>query len=203
MATVTPNYSWPVPTSTDLVKDGAVAIEALGDAIDATVFSNGASGLVLLNTTSFSAVSTQSINNVFSSTYDNYRVLVSMTGTTNDQANIRWRVAGADAAGANYNYARIGIVTSSISGSTTVSDTVCGIGNFANAERSFITMDVFNPFLAATTQYASMSNQRQQSDFRLYNYSGSHNLNTSYTGFTISAATGNLTGTISIYGYRK
>jgi hypothetical protein len=35
MATVTPNFSWAVPTSTDLVKDGAVAIETLGDAIDA------------------------------------------------------------------------------------------------------------------------------------------------------------------------
>jgi hypothetical protein len=38
MATTTPNYGWPVPTSTDYVKDGATAIEALGDAIDATVF---------------------------------------------------------------------------------------------------------------------------------------------------------------------
>jgi hypothetical protein len=38
MATTTPNYGWPVPTSTDLVKDGATAIEALGDAIDATLF---------------------------------------------------------------------------------------------------------------------------------------------------------------------
>jgi hypothetical protein len=37
MATTTPNFSWPVPTSTDLVKDGAVAIEALGDAIDASL----------------------------------------------------------------------------------------------------------------------------------------------------------------------
>lgn len=37
MATTTPNNTWPVPTSTDLVKDGAVAIEALGDAIDASV----------------------------------------------------------------------------------------------------------------------------------------------------------------------
>jgi hypothetical protein len=34
MATVTPNFNWPVPTSTDLVKDGATAIEALGDSID-------------------------------------------------------------------------------------------------------------------------------------------------------------------------
>ena len=37
MATVTPINSWPVPESTDLVKDGAVAIESLGDAIDASV----------------------------------------------------------------------------------------------------------------------------------------------------------------------
>lgn len=39
MATTTPNYGWTVPTSTDLVKDGAVAIETLGDAVDATVYS--------------------------------------------------------------------------------------------------------------------------------------------------------------------
>jgi hypothetical protein len=37
MATTTPINGWPVPTSTDLVKDGAVAIESLGDAIDSSV----------------------------------------------------------------------------------------------------------------------------------------------------------------------
>ena len=37
MATTTPNNLWPVPTSTDYVKDGATAIESLGDAIDASV----------------------------------------------------------------------------------------------------------------------------------------------------------------------
>jgi hypothetical protein len=37
MATTTPNYGWVVPTSTDLVKDGATAIETLGDSADATV----------------------------------------------------------------------------------------------------------------------------------------------------------------------
>lgn len=35
MATTTPQFGWAVPTSTDLVKDGALAIETLGDAIDA------------------------------------------------------------------------------------------------------------------------------------------------------------------------
>lgn len=37
MATTTPNYGWVVPTSTDLVKDGATAIETLGDSADATL----------------------------------------------------------------------------------------------------------------------------------------------------------------------
>jgi hypothetical protein len=37
MATTTPNNGWPVPTSTDFVKDGATAIESLGDAIDTSV----------------------------------------------------------------------------------------------------------------------------------------------------------------------
>jgi hypothetical protein len=37
MATTTPLNGWPVPTSTDYVKDGATAIEALGDAIDTSV----------------------------------------------------------------------------------------------------------------------------------------------------------------------
>lgn len=49
MATVTPNFNWPVPTSTDLVKDGATAIEALGDSIDASLLDlkGGTSGQVL------------------------------------------------------------------------------------------------------------------------------------------------------------
>lgn len=37
MPTTTPLNGWPVPVSTDLVKDGAVAIESLGDAIDTSV----------------------------------------------------------------------------------------------------------------------------------------------------------------------
>ena len=49
MATTTPNFGWPVPTSTDLVKDGATAIEALGDSIDASLvdLKGGTTGQVL------------------------------------------------------------------------------------------------------------------------------------------------------------
>lgn len=49
MATTTPNFGWSVPTSTDLVKDGATAIETLGDAIDASLvdLKGGTTGQVL------------------------------------------------------------------------------------------------------------------------------------------------------------
>jgi hypothetical protein len=52
MATTTPNFGWAVPTSTDLVKDGAVAIETLGDAIDASLvdLKGGTTGQVLSKT---------------------------------------------------------------------------------------------------------------------------------------------------------
>lgn len=37
MATTSPNYGWPEPTSSDFVKDGADAISDMGNAIDTTV----------------------------------------------------------------------------------------------------------------------------------------------------------------------
>lgn len=54
MATTTPNFGWPVPTSTDLVKDGATAMEALGDAIDTSMvdLKGGTTGQVLSKATS-------------------------------------------------------------------------------------------------------------------------------------------------------
>jgi hypothetical protein len=41
MATTTPNYGWSVPTSSDLVKNGATAIETLGDSVDDSLWNSG------------------------------------------------------------------------------------------------------------------------------------------------------------------
>lgn len=53
MATSTPNFGWSVPTPTDLVKDGATAIETLGDSIDASLvdLKGGTTGQVLSKAT--------------------------------------------------------------------------------------------------------------------------------------------------------
>jgi hypothetical protein len=76
MATVTPNFNWPVPTSTDLVKDGATAIEALGDSIDASLvdLKGGTTGQVLSKTTGtdmdFTWVTTDDANAIQNSIVD-------------------------------------------------------------------------------------------------------------------------------------
>jgi len=41
----TTNYNWETPDDTDLVKDGASAIRALGTAIDTTVFNNAGAAI--------------------------------------------------------------------------------------------------------------------------------------------------------------
>jgi len=53
MATTTPNFGWSVPTPSDLVKNGAVAIETLGDSIDASLvdLKGGTTGQVLAKAT--------------------------------------------------------------------------------------------------------------------------------------------------------
>ena len=109
MATTT-NYGWTTPDDTDLVKNGADAIRDLGSAIDTsmnTALGTKKAGLVLLNTTSFSAVSSQSINDVFSATYKNYLVQFVGTQSTSAGFTMRLRVSGADNTNSTYNNAGV------------------------------------------------------------------------------------------------
>ncbi len=96
MATTTPNYGWPVPTSTDYVKDGATAIEALGDAIDATVFANSAVIQVknTVKTTAFTTTSASfvdvtglSVSITPTSATNNILVFVTVSGIGADVAS--------------------------------------------------------------------------------------------------------------------
>jgi len=85
MATTTPNFGWPVPTSTDLVKDGATAIEALGDSIDASLLDlkGGTTGQVLSKTTNtdmdFVWVTTDDANAIQNSIVDAKGDLIAAT----------------------------------------------------------------------------------------------------------------------------
>jgi hypothetical protein len=207
MATTTPNYGWTVPTSGDLVKDGATAIETLGDAIDASM--NTALGTkkamgVLLSTVSFSAVASQSFNDVFSADYDNYKVvanIISLTGTNDQLINFRMRVAGADNSSNNYENGEfyVGLLSSTAFGSgNSVLLSSGKFGSIRQTEGNYTEATFFDPFNTAYTRFIGNSGGAF-----LQTNAVALTVTTSYTGFSVIPSSGNMTGTVSIYGLAK
>jgi hypothetical protein len=203
MATTTPNNGWPVPTSTDLVKDGATAIEALGDAIDATLGVYASSGLVLINTTAFSAVSSQSINNVFSTTYESYKILLRIDSASATGAiNMRMRVAGSDLTTGTYNYPYMFQRASFISGRAAAATSLY-IVESGNTTSQYTVADVtiHGPFLTERTKLTT--NAFEFNDNAIDVVGGEVADTVSYTGFTVFPGSGTITGSVSVYGFKK
>ena len=204
MATTTTHYGFDIPQSTDLVKDGATAIATLGQDIDTamnTALGTKKSGLVLLNTTSFSGVSSQSINDVFNATYENYLIVFdTVLSTSIANLTLRLRVSGTDASAANYNYITSNKTGSSNPAATSSSQTSINVAlvNDTYPNPGFIYL--FAPFLARPTGLIS----RQTSTYSTV-YSrlveGHHTLSTSYTGYTLTIDGGTVSGKVSTYGY--
>ena len=210
MATTTPNYGWAVPTSTDLVKDGATAIETLGDAIDAsmnTALGTKKAGMVLLNTTSFSGVTAQSFNNVFTSAYENYRVIIRGTSNTSLQTiQLRLRASGTDASGASYD--RMGLQTQNNAATLTAMNQSgqTSIGMFiidnANPTYTGVALDIIAPQLARVTNFLMQATQVESGVVYHRAIGGIHAVASAYDGFSlINAGSVNFAATVSIYGY--
>ena len=212
MATTTTNYGFDIPQSTDLVKDGATAIATLGQDIDTamnTALGTKKAGMVLLNTTSFSAVSSQSFNDVFSATYDHYLAKIVIDSfSTNQTLSFRYRVGGTDLSAATYyaqaysilNASSISQYSNSATTSVTLMDTAASTAN-----NNFAKIEFMNPFAAKINQFEFFrSYNKSATGFFAQGGSGSVLDNsTSYTGFSLITSAGNFTGTCSIYGYNK
>lgn len=208
MATTTPNYGWTVPTSTDLVKDGATAIETLGDAIDAsmnTALGTKKAGMVLLNTTSFSAVASVSLpTNTFSATYTCYRLVVNFTA--GDSALYwRGRAAGVDNSSSNYMW-----VTGFYNSNSTPGTSFQGSGGTTTAggnmgfpkDASIVVADLNGIFATQKAQMVSHVSRGDGSTAIAYNFASSGmSVTTSYDSLTLIIGSGTMSGSVSVYGY--
>ena len=153
-------------------------------------------GATLLATTSFTSTTTLDVDNVFSSQFDAYQVVLAVTSSSAVDVAIQFRVGGTTANSLNYDYTLVNAqtslshtrVTNSSSGSTGRLDSNGGLHNFT----------ISNPFL---TQRTYINSQSIDSATFVRVTGTAHTLATSYTGFrlTMSSSTGN----IRVYGLRK
>lgn len=183
------------PSSTDLVKDGATNMGTIATTVDAKT------GLVFLNTATFSAVSSQSITSIFSSSFDNYKVIIDFVASTSTVLNLRLRTTSDDT---NSLYQR---QYATFSGTTaayarTANDNTWAI-QLIDTPRNNYHIEIGNPNLATQTSmfcFANRAYNNSASNDMLFNFGG-HNSTTQFTGFTIYPSAGTITGTVSVYGY--
>lgn len=203
MATTT-NYGWTTPDDTALVKDGASAIRTLGSSVDTSLktVSDGR-GLVWLNTTSFSAVSSQSVSNFTSSSYNYYRVVANAIASgSNIEFRFRFRENTTDKATSYYGATTYYRYTAASSGflyasnnSTYASLTAIGSGN-----PSPISFDFYKPE-NGKAYVVGQSYNNNDGDLIVFAYG--NNSMTDATGLTIYPSSGTFTGQISVFAYKK
>jgi hypothetical protein len=161
-------------------------------------------GLWLVKTQTIgSAVSSVTVTDAFSSTYDNYKIIVSGgVGSTNLELRL---TLGATAAGyySSYNGNNWGGSAIEVRGQSNQAYAIVGV---ATANNIHCSMDLFEPNAAKRTRYFFEIAQSQTGNDINNSGAGGGFLNdaTQYTAFTLTTNTGTLTGgTIRVYGYRN
>ena len=130
-----------------------------------------------------------------------------MKGSTNLNIGFRFRVGGADNTSATYGFGRIGLDFAGGANNTN-NQGQTSFTNLCSTSTNFfgsLNLTVFNPFLS---EYTTMNGTGQglRTDYGNvagYAIGAIFDATTSFTGFTLIASTGNITGQVSVYGVNK
>jgi len=159
------------------------------------------SGLIHIETRTLTAVASESFNNVFSSTYDNYRIMLYLDSSAIDAFRLRLRASGSDATTSNYIYQDFFASATSL-GASRVTTTSQRLGSINASLTTSYKIDLFAPFLVKTTAIQATALEASGSATITSSFCN-FNLTNSFDGFTVFPGSGNITGQISIYGYAK
>ena len=193
----------PTFTGTPAAPTAAVATNTTQIATTAFVLANSAAGLVHINTTTFSAVSSVSLNSVFTSTYDHYKALMQVTGSTSQvDLLVRLRASGSDNSTTNYNSNRLKVDNTVVAGDRLTSQAQARAGIAINSNADF-EITFYNPQLSTATGIGSINIGSQGGDVQTFTVSNGFFAGTSFDGFTIYPSSGTITGTIRVYGYKN
>jgi hypothetical protein len=163
------------------------------------------SGLVLLNTTSFSGATSQSLSSSLDRTiYNQWRVIMQVYASTSTSLRLRARANTTDVStgvyGASFFADYLGTgkdIFSSSNNSAQATPSVLG-GNANNPSLIAFDIDLLADRAKMRIAGNAFSDDGAKSYFFGYSFDG-----TNINGFTILPATGTMTGTVSLYGYNK
>jgi hypothetical protein len=166
------------------------------------------SGLTLIDEVDFSNVSSVNVNDVFSTTYENYKVLLNAkthsTTSGGAAASLRFRVSGTDTS-TNYKDQRLYIVNTTVGADKNTFGTdeiLIGQYNDSTGTPSLIQLEVGTPFLTAQSTTLSSGIKTTGTDPQMGLNGGQQTDSTSFTGFTLLFAEA-ATGSVFVYGYAK
>jgi hypothetical protein len=160
-------------------------------------------GLWLVSTTTIgSAVASVTVSDVFSADFDNYKIIIS-GGVGSTAGQLVNMTLGSTATGYYFGgYAAVWSTPSLqvLSGTNTTSWSRVAIANTNSINGE---IELFCPNLAKRTIYNARYIQNQ-TDGNSVGSGGFVDNATQYTGFTLTAASGTMTGgTVKVYGYRN
>lgn len=164
--------------------------------------------MVLIASSTFTTSSTLSINNCFSSTYSNYKIIAKFdTPSADNYFRLRLRASGTDSSASYFgnqvivgNYSSAGVYQDNNAASQGLFD--CDASTTGACYNT--TIDIQSPYEAKWTTYNLSSNgTSQDSNYtRSYVGGGQHRSTTQYDGFTLFPDAGTINGTIKVYGYK-
>lgn len=177
---------------------GMVLLTPTSIAHSGTSASIGANGQV-----TFSAVTSLSLNGVFSADFDNYVVSIRSVASSGSPAIFaRLRASGTDATGSNYVYQYLYADNTSVSAGRATTDGGLIAGDTASTQRSGSHLMLYGPFLAQPTA-SRVTNAWGLNSAYFSDYACTHSLSTSYDGITFRMTSVNFSGALQVYGVRS
>jgi hypothetical protein len=151
----------------------------------------------------FSAVTSLSLNGVFTADFDNYVLAFNAKASANEYIRFRMRSSGTDDSGSNYTHQYLLAGSTTIAGARSTGASNGTIGIFGgNASPSANTFYIYGPALAQPTASRGVS-MSTVSTIRIDDYVSTHSLSTSYDGITFFPDANNITGSVAVYGVRS
>jgi hypothetical protein len=156
-------------------------------------------GLIHIKTESFSAVSSVSVNDVFSSAFENYKIEYNIfLSTSIAQLLMRFRT-GSDDTGNNYTTQSFQRGGTTSAGSRDSATSRIGIGTLLNPPVNVGTISVYSPNKNTQTATHTQANNGD-GGATVALFTGINNQSTQFTGFTVFPENQTITGTIRVYG---